>query len=145
MDKCYLHAVFCDDIRREEGGKVSLMGIYASHILFDHFPARMSKLCVHFSFVVFSETPPEALKFELKKDDEIIHASELAELAFTLTDDPEPNVYRVSGGFELPPTEYTGPCMFSLTGEVDSKSVIGPKLKITTRDAFAAAGASLAV
>jgi len=38
--------IICDDIRREIGNKISLMGLYDDAIVIKQAPARLSKLCV---------------------------------------------------------------------------------------------------
>ena len=37
----------CDDIRTEEGHKISLMGIYDKGLLLPQIPARLAKLCLY--------------------------------------------------------------------------------------------------
>jgi hypothetical protein len=38
--------IICEDIRRELGRKISLIGIYDEAIIFKRVPARMAKLCM---------------------------------------------------------------------------------------------------
>lgn len=40
------HTVFCDDIRYEAGGKISLMGIYNGSLEVQELPVTMAKLCL---------------------------------------------------------------------------------------------------
>ncbi len=40
------HTIFCDDIRHEIGGKISLIGIYQSEIIVREFPITLPKLCM---------------------------------------------------------------------------------------------------
>lgn len=40
------HTVFCDDIRHELGGKISLIGIYQREIIVREFPVTLPKLCM---------------------------------------------------------------------------------------------------
>jgi hypothetical protein len=43
----YGHVVFCDDVRREIDGKLTLVGVYSSNLtVFGGFPAVLPKLCV---------------------------------------------------------------------------------------------------
>jgi hypothetical protein len=42
----YAHAVFCDDIRQEVGGKITLVGIYAGQCLVPSIPCSLPKLCL---------------------------------------------------------------------------------------------------
>lgn len=58
MDKTFAFAQFCDDVRYEVGGKVSLVGIYGSDLIIsDPLPVALPKLCV--ALVV--STPIDAL------------------------------------------------------------------------------------
>ncbi|MEX2166535.1 MAG: hypothetical protein WD852_05875 [Methyloceanibacter sp.] len=44
-EKPFGYALICDDIRNEVGGKVSLMGIYGTHLVVEErFPVRLPKL-----------------------------------------------------------------------------------------------------
>jgi hypothetical protein len=45
----YGHALFCDDIRSEAGGKLSFIGCYnAVMMTTQKFPLVLSKFCIHF-------------------------------------------------------------------------------------------------
>jgi hypothetical protein len=49
----FAYSVFCDDIRNEVNGKISLMGIFGSLMYLPDFPAVLPKLCA----VVTASTP----------------------------------------------------------------------------------------
>ncbi|EGH46331.1 MULTISPECIES: DUF6941 family protein [Pseudomonas syringae group] len=53
----YAHAVYCDDIRHEDGNKISLMGIYSGQLGVPVFPCSLPKLCI----VLSVSTPKEAI------------------------------------------------------------------------------------
>jgi hypothetical protein len=42
----YVHATYCDDIRQEVGGKITLVGIYAGQCIVPAVPCVLPKLCV---------------------------------------------------------------------------------------------------
>lgn len=42
----YAHVTYCDDIRQEVGGKITLVGIYAGQCLVPMIPCALPKLCV---------------------------------------------------------------------------------------------------
>jgi hypothetical protein len=43
----YGHVVFCDDVRREIDGKLTLVGVYSGNLtVFGGFPAVLPRLCV---------------------------------------------------------------------------------------------------
>ncbi len=54
----YGYTLFCDDLRREEGGKITLVGLYgAEMIIFGSFPVGLPKLAL---VVTFVERPGES-------------------------------------------------------------------------------------
>ncbi|WP_145306133.1 MULTISPECIES: hypothetical protein [unclassified Pseudomonas] len=42
----YAHATYCDDIRQEVGGKITLVGIYSGQCLVPMIPCTLPKLCL---------------------------------------------------------------------------------------------------
>ena len=46
----YVHATYCDDIRQEVGGKITLVGIYPGQCLVPSLPCTLPKLCVVMNF-----------------------------------------------------------------------------------------------
>jgi len=46
MSLKYKYVLFCEDIRQEIGGKVSLMGVLGSKLLTQQFPIGFPKLCL---------------------------------------------------------------------------------------------------
>ncbi|WP_095058063.1 hypothetical protein [Pseudomonas sp. Irchel s3f7] len=42
----YVHSTYCDDIRQEVGGKITLVGIYAGQCLVPEIPCSLPKLCL---------------------------------------------------------------------------------------------------
>lgn len=69
----YMTAILCDDVRREEGNKLSYMGIYSSNLLVPAFPASLAKLCFVLSVVCVDGAPPPArLVFQVLNDDNLI-------------------------------------------------------------------------
>jgi len=51
----FVSTIFCDDVRREDGGKLSFMGIYPGNLVVSSFPATISKICI----IVTVHTPSE--------------------------------------------------------------------------------------
>jgi len=45
----YAHAIYCDDIRQEVGGKTTLVGIYSGHCFVNTIPCALPKLCISLS------------------------------------------------------------------------------------------------
>src|SRR5215469_71646 len=52
------HTVFCDDIRYEVSGKITLVGVYAGEMGFvGEFPVTLPKLCLR---IIYTEKPNES-------------------------------------------------------------------------------------
>lgn len=59
MNAVQLSCLFCDDIRMENTGKLMLIGVYGSEIIFPALPAQLSRLCVYFIAKI-----PKEIRFE---------------------------------------------------------------------------------
>ncbi|KTB97813.1 DUF6941 family protein [Pseudomonas sp. ICMP 10191] len=55
----YAHAIFCDDIRQEVGGKTTMVGIYTGQLVASEIPCVLPKICLALSLVT-----PQKRKFE---------------------------------------------------------------------------------
>lgn len=100
----YLHATFCDDIRREEGNKVSLMGIYGNYMYFPEFPAKLQKLCIAFSANTLADNPFESLSFVLMKNDEEIVRQDV----------PKEHLDQLSNAPDVTPPNVNGQSMMTI-------------------------------
>lgn len=56
--------IICEDIRRELGRKISLIGIYDEAIIFRRVPARMAKLCMFQRWV--GSDQPEKIRIQIQ-------------------------------------------------------------------------------
>jgi hypothetical protein len=54
-------AQFCDDIRHEQGGKVTLVGLYQNDLVVEKFPALLPKFGISVTF----STKPKTVDFPL--------------------------------------------------------------------------------
>ncbi len=73
----YAHATFCDDIRHEMGGKLTLVGVYASDLLVPKFPCVLPKLCLVLNILTSAREPFQLLKIRVLKDEEVLAEGEL--------------------------------------------------------------------
>ncbi len=53
----YAHAIYCDDIRQELGGKITLVGIYTGKCLIQTIPGILPKLCISISMAAPKTDP----------------------------------------------------------------------------------------
>lgn len=53
----YVHVTYCDDIRQEVGGKITLVGIYSGQCLVPAIPYVLAKLCVVINIAATRKEP----------------------------------------------------------------------------------------
>jgi len=128
----HLTAIFCDDIRREEGNKLSYMGVYGGNLLVPSFPQVLPKLCIAIKMTT-SPSPPGQLIFRLLKDDEVIAEREipsnvLAGMPSAESDSLEIPMHIVATVFQLFPLDLTGPCKFRARATCDGEEFKGGSL-----------------
>lgn len=73
----FAHATYCDDIRQELGGKLTLVGVYGGSLLVPSFPVILPKLCLVLQIVTSADSPLKELKIRVRKDESIIAEGEL--------------------------------------------------------------------
>jgi hypothetical protein len=139
MQEISLFGTYCDDIRQEVGGKLSLIGCYSGEMLFPHFPATLPKICVQI-LLKFPPTkrPTKYLSVELLKDEETLAKAELNEEALSAIPIPEedsdiPIEDRYLGmplGFVVAMVQFDAPCRLRLRATVDEKIVKGNGCKV---------------
>ena len=67
-----IYTILCDDIRSEEGNKLSLMGIYSREMIFKEIPAMLPKISLAIFMEEIKEYIPEMkIKFTIPKADPI--------------------------------------------------------------------------
>jgi hypothetical protein len=117
-DSWFMSTVLCDDVRKEEGNKLSYMGIYAANIVLPSFPCTLPKLCFVMSIVGSAELePPKALTFRVLKDEELMAEITLPEEALVAaaeraSSDSARESKRLTIGtvIQLFPVQFTAPC-----------------------------------
>lgn len=72
-----LDAIFCDDIRHEIGGKISLIGIYGPKLFVREFPAVLPKLCVMTKSSTLYTEPFKQLKIRVFKGAEVLAEADI--------------------------------------------------------------------
>jgi len=131
-------SIFCDDIRHEVNGKISLMGIYGNDMYVPVFPITLPKICAYFELRV----PPSDLTSNMDviltvmKGAEKINSITLTLPAFEnapKTIHGKPYVYsRSSGGMEFPSMTFDEPTLLEVTAQVDGRAIVGGRLWVTT-------------
>ncbi|WP_449302458.1 DUF6941 family protein [Pseudoxanthomonas mexicana] len=126
--------IFCDDIREEVNGKISLIGCYTGGMQVTEFPATLPKLCVLVRLICSAHEPPKTIVFRVLRDDEELLKGELPEEAMpplAPADADESAMGMVHGQFILSPFELTGPCTVRVRAIVDGQEIRGLSLPIS--------------
>lgn len=129
----FMTTVMCDDVRREEGNKLSYMGIYGANLVVKNFPHTLPKLCFVMSVLCpGDEDPPKSLTFRLLNDDETIAELVLPEAALertrtaALADDGRDSKRIVLGTvIQLFPFQLAGPCTLKARALCDGEELKG--------------------
>lgn len=136
----FLSTIYCDDIRQEIGGKLSLIGVYNGVMYVPRFPATLPKLWIMATYVVSQDKPPKSLKVRVFKN-----AESLADLDATpdyleqLAKTPEPAVPMPDGSKRViashmhvcfSPLVLEGPCVLRVTAITDKGQVRGLGLQV---------------
>lgn len=96
--------IFCDDIRQETGNKLTLVGIYGSHVYLPKdakFPAGMRQLCAYLRFS--GVRGGEKLSLKVERETKVVYESpEPSELRAPNQEDEYSQVglFLVPFGFE---------------------------------------------
>lgn len=136
MTERYVHALWCDDIRKEIGNKPSFMGAYVGGLTVPSLPTILPRLSVYVWAITKIDHPFEKAELRITRDDGFL----LAQLAAGNIDQdkfqhPKPeettNIQLMFGinlsGIELPENcKY-----FSISIETESETLEGPKLWIS--------------
>lgn len=62
-------SLFCDDIREEASGAVSLVGVTSDNLIVPSFPGFLPRLCVYTRVIIPLEFPLVSVELELNRSD----------------------------------------------------------------------------
>lgn len=65
-------ALFCDDVRQEQGNKYSLMGCYGDELIIERLPALLPRLGVQLRAITPTDRPFKKLVFRAFLNDELL-------------------------------------------------------------------------
>lgn len=125
--------IVCDDVRREEGNKLSYMGIYGASLVVPTFPVTLPKLCFVMSVLCSgNEKPPKRLSFRLYKDADVLTELTLPQAAFKVAraqaqKDATRDAKRFTFGtvLQVYPLQLTGPCILKARALCDDEELTG--------------------
>lgn len=130
----YLHATFCDDIRHEIGGKISLVGCYSDKLLVSEFPQRLPKLCAQ--VLLATEPLYDDTDFTVFIKDQ--SGNEIVRLEAVVSPseaDKELGVRRIQTLIEIPFIEFKTETTLQVVAVILSEEYTGPTLTIAKRPA----------
>ena len=132
-----MFSIFCDDVRAEQGNKLSLMGCYDGTLLVPTFPCLLPKLCVVMHALTPAERPFRELKFRVYKNEDLIAEIDMPVHEVVL---PPPENWPSADGVrrqavknivQLTPVQLDGPCYFKVRAVTeDDEQLRGGILRI---------------
>lgn len=102
------YSIFCDDIRSEVGGKLSIMGTYAEALIVEEFPVTLAKLCVASWLHFPADATFESLSVRLMQGKEAISTSEFPAMPKKIAEKRE-EIIAVRRRYEPPDYEDDSP------------------------------------
>lgn len=135
-----LDAIYCDDIRHEIGGKISLIGIYGAKLFVREFPAVLPKLCVMTKSSTPYTEPFKQLKIRVFKDAEVLAETDIKmdgglpplEPFMSESEGPDAPMAMIGANafFILSPFEIEGPCTLRVRADTGEGELRGAGLRI---------------
>ena len=136
----YVFAAFCDDIRFEVGGKITLVGMYGADMYLPEFPYFIPKLGV--STIINSPIGqvPKSLSIKIEKGDEVLMEFELGtaeQIKAAISQSPSrsdmhdlPTRSTYFSHIITPPITIAQPCTLRAIAVVDGEAYMAGKLHI---------------
>lgn len=128
--------IFCDDLRHELNGKISLMGIYTGDMYVPEFPITLLKICAFFDLRIpaRAQASTDAV-LSVTKGSERINSITLPVASLSTDEESrhgKPYVFRqFTGGMEFPSITFTESTLLEVTAQYDGQSVVAGRLWIT--------------
>jgi hypothetical protein len=135
--------VFCDDIRQEVHGKISLIGCYSGSMLVAEFPVTLPKLCAHVRLITPAEQPFKDVKFIILRDDDVLLEAEMPTQeveAFTDLEKSGTALRDIYAQFVISPIELMGPCTLRVRAITDGIELRGLALNVDLANSAQLAG-----
>ncbi len=135
----HIETLFCDDIRHEMGGKISLIGVYSSGLFVDALPALLSKLCLSVKAVTPADQPFRSLTLRVFQDEAILQEIVLGAAELTAASDLIGEM--VPEGLKSPvqvaqfmlvfsPLHIPNPCMLGVRVQTEDDELHGIALRV---------------
>jgi len=136
----FLSTIYCDDVRQEVGGKLSLIGVYKDVMYVQQFPVTLPKLWVVATFVVSKDEPPKSLKFRVFRDNEPLadldatpeHLQQLANAREPVVSLPDGSRRVISTQTQVcfAPLPFDAPCVLRVAAITEKGETRGLSLQV---------------
>jgi hypothetical protein len=139
----YIHTSFCDDVRHEQGDKLSLMGLYPNSLVVPGAaPGVIQKLCVIVEAHTPIDDPFSRLTLQIRKDDKIIQEITLPDSALADLNKPADASFdfkmsMVGSIFVLQGMPVEKSCVLSVVALTEREELLGGRLHIRFNDGVA--------
>jgi hypothetical protein len=131
----FASSIFCDDIRNEINGKISMMGVVGGNLYVQEFPFVVPRLCVLVS--VFTPMDQLFKHLSIRGDyegaalfDVEMSDDEVEQLANELPDNPYQTATAAQAMFVVSPLAMEGPGRLKITITVDGEDIYCPGLSV---------------
>ena len=128
MNGVQVDTIFCDDVRQENGNKLSYMGVYGGNLLLERFPAVLPKFCSVISLRLPVATRSKSVRFHLARDGQDLGEG-AANVADAVSRAGVPGAVDDSGRVlmrfvaQVAPLALEGPCKLQARVEVDDQDL----------------------
>lgn len=136
----FLSTIYCDDIRQEVGGKLSLMGVYNAVMYVPQFPATLPKLWIMATYVVAHDEPPKSLRMRVFRNNEVLadldampdYLQQLANAREPVVPMPDGSQRVINSSMHVcfSPLVLDGPCVLRVVAITDQGETRGLGLQV---------------
>jgi hypothetical protein len=136
----HLQTIFCDDIRHETSGKLTLVGMYSDSLFVPQLPVTLPRVCLLARLISSLKQPARSVKLRVYKGTDLIQElmAQEADLAAMLRNVP---TYDAAGSsdrvqvvqflVEFAPFQINGPCLLRVHAETEDGLHEGASLSIS--------------
>lgn len=123
-------AIFCDDVRREVGGKLTFIGVYQSALYAGSMPGVIPQLfCVlYFRYPLTRHSSD--VEFKIFSDERLLASKKAHPLPPIDSIDPSHKVATATAVFQFVPFEIVGPGLLRARAYIDGEEVRAGTLRI---------------
>jgi hypothetical protein len=135
----HVETLFCDDIRREVGGKLSFVGVYSGGLFVPAFPVTLPKLCLSVKIVTPAHEPLQALNLRVLRDEETLQEialneeqlADASDSAEEMTEEQrKERVQMAQFMLVFSPIQFDGPCTLRVRVQTEDGELRGMALKV---------------